>query len=78
MEEFKTRQELFRCIDDCSILSVDKIEGDNYQHLTIYKMFCNNGFVSRLKTAINILLNRDVLIGEIVLTDDEFDKLRKF
>lgn len=75
MEETKL---IVKCTDNCSCLSVDKFDDEPLYFITTYKSYSKKGWRDRLVDAWNVLLGFEVVDTEIVLTEEEFNKLRKF
>ncbi len=69
---------MVKCVDNCSCLSVDKFDDENNYYITFYKSYGKKRFSFRLKDALNTLLGKDVIGTEIILSEEDFNKLKNF
>jgi len=78
MEEKK--EIIVKCVDNCSCLSVDKdITGDTTDYyVTLYRSYSGKSFWFRLRDAWMILTGKDISTWDMVLTKEEFNRLRNF
>lgn len=75
----KRTEVIVKCKDNCSCLSIDKFdnESDDY-FITIFKSYSTKNFIERLKDIFRILTGKSVIDFEIILTNEDLDKLRNF
>lgn len=75
----KKTEVIVKCKDNCSCLSIDKFdnESDDY-FITIFKSYSTKTFTERLKDIFRILKGKSVIDFEIILTNEDFNKLRNF
>jgi len=78
LKESKKRELIIKCTDNCSCVSVDKWSDEDIYYLTFYKSYTEKGLWFRLKTAFNTMMGRDIIGAELVLKEEDFNKIRKF
>ena len=69
---------IVKCVDNCSCLSVNKFDDEDEYYVTFYKSYYKKRFFFRLKDALKTLLGKDVVGTEIVLSEEDFNKLKNF
>lgn len=72
------KEMIVKCVDNCSCLSVDKFDNENEYYVTFYKSYSDKRFTYRIKDALNTLLGKNVVGTEIVLSGEDFNKLKNF
>lgn len=72
------KEMIVKCVDNCSCLSIDKFDNENEYYVTFYKSYNNKRFTYRIKDALNTLLGKNVVGTEIVLSGEDFNKLKNF
>jgi hypothetical protein len=78
MEESNKNELVVKCVDNCSCLSIDKWSDETDYYVTFYKSYQTMTFWYRVKDAIKILLGKDVVGTEVVLTENDFNKIKNF
>jgi len=79
METNDNKKELIlKCEDNCSCVSVDKWENEPIYYLTFYKSYPNKNLFGRIKDAFWHILGRDIVGTEVLLDEDDFEKIRNF
>lgn len=74
----KNKNELIvKCLDNCSCLSVDRWDEEEYI-ITTYKSYIDKGWKRKLMDIWKIIKGDKVIDVEIILTEENFEKLRKF
>jgi hypothetical protein len=75
----ETKKELIvKCVDNCSCLSVDKWDAEDTYFITTYKSYATINWLDRIKDIIRIIKGDDVVGTEIILNENDYDKLRNF
>jgi hypothetical protein len=69
---------IIKCVDNCSCLSIDKYEDEPMYYVTTYKSYATKDWRDRLVDAWSVLLGHTVVDTEIVLTEEEFNKLKNY
>jgi hypothetical protein len=69
---------IVKCVDNCSCLSVDKWDGEDTYFITTYKSYATINWLDRIKDIIRIIKGDDVVGTEIILNENDYDKLRNF
>lgn len=72
------KEMVVKCVDNCSCLSIDKFDDENEYYVTFYKSYDNKRFLYRIKDALNTLLGKNIVGTEIVLSEEDFNKLKNF
>lgn len=67
-----------KCLDNCSCLSVDKYDDCGDHYITLYKSYEGKSFWLRLKDIWKILIGDRVSSFDIVLSEEDFNKIKKF
>lgn len=78
LKESEKRELIVKCTDNCSCVSVDKWSDEDFYYLTFYKSYTEKGLWFRLKKAFKVLMGRDIIGAELVLEEEDFNKIRKF
>ena len=79
MENTEGKKELIiKCVDNCCCLSVDKYDDCGDHYITLYKSYGGKGFWFRLKDIWKILIGDQVSSFDIVLSEDDFNKIKRF
>jgi hypothetical protein len=78
MEESSKSELIVKCVDNCSSLSIDKWSDEQDYYVTFYKSYQTKTFWFRVKDAIKILLGKDVVGTDVVLTENDFNKIKNF
>ena len=73
----KSKELILKCKDNCSCLSIDKWDDDDYI-ITMYNSYNKCGIVRRIKEIFKILSGGDVYNSEIVLSKKDFNKIKNF
>jgi hypothetical protein len=74
-----TKKELLvKCGDNCSCLSIDKFDDTDKYFITFYNSYQNCGLWTKLKAIYKILLGRQIHNSEIVLSEEDFNKIKNF
>ena len=77
--ENNERSEVFvKCVDICSCMSVDKFNDDTDYYITFYKTYGNKSLWGRVKEAWKTIRGLNSDLNEIVLTKEDYQKLRNF
>lgn len=67
-----------KCVDNCSAVTLTKWSHEQEYELTLYKSY-REGFWERFKQVFSYaFLGREAIFGELVLTKDEFEKIKNF
>lgn len=75
----KRTEVIVKCRDNCSCLSVDRFEDEpNDYYITTYKSYSTKSFTERLKDIWIIIKGESVVDTELVLTEEDYNKLRNF
>lgn len=69
---------IVKCTDNCSCLSIDKFDDEPLYFITTYKSYSTKDWRDRLVDIWNIILGHNVVDTEIVLSEEEFDKLKNY
>jgi len=71
---------IVKCVDNCSCLSVDKdTTGDmSDYYVTLYRSYSGKGFWFRVRDAWKALIGKNLSTWDMVLTEEEFNRLRNF
>jgi hypothetical protein len=78
MEETERTEIIVKCVDGCSCLSIDKWSDEQDYYVTFYKSYQSKTLWYRFKDALNVLLGKDVVGTDIVLTENDFNKIKNF
>lgn len=82
MEEQPTpkKKELFiQCECQGEVLKIDKWEDDEEYYITVFKYsFPDISFFSRIKYAWSVLCGRGIGTADLVLSKENFNKIKKF
>lgn len=69
---------VLKCQDNCSAISIDKWGDDDTYFITTYKSYSTKSFTERIKDIWRIVKGEDVVGTELILNEEDYDKLRKF
>lgn len=69
---------IVKCTDNCSCLSIDKYVDEPMYYISTYKSYARKDWRDRMVDVWNILLGNNVVDTEIVLTEEEFSKLKNY
>jgi len=69
---------IVKCTDNCSCMSIDKYEDEPEYYITTYKSYAVKGWRDRLIDAWSVLLGGRVVDTEIILSEEDFDKIRNY
>jgi len=71
----------FRCTCTCSIITIDHYKEDDYEDITFtfYERvrYPNEKFINRVKRFFKRLIGKDCLIGDIMLSREDFEKFKE-
>jgi hypothetical protein len=71
-------QLIVKCADNCSCLSVDKWADEKEYVITTYKSYATKGWKSKLSDICKIIKGDNVVDTELILSEEDFNKLRNF
>jgi hypothetical protein len=71
-------QLIVKCADNCSCLSVDKWADEKEYTVTTYKSYATKGWKSKLSDIWKIIKGDNVVDTELILSEEDFNKLRNF
>jgi hypothetical protein len=71
-------QLIVKCADNCSCLSVDKWADEKEYVITTYKSYATKGWKSKLSDIWKIIKGDNVVDTELILSEEDFNKLRNF
>jgi len=77
MKENK-KEIIVKCEDNCSCLSVDKWDDDEFYFVTLYNSYFDSSFSKKLVDIWRIIRGKQIYHAEIVLSEKDYDKLRNF
>jgi len=70
---------LVKCGDNCSAMSVDKFDDDEDEYfITFYNSYEDCSWFKKIKAIWKILRGRNIHNSEIILSKEEYNKLRNF
>jgi hypothetical protein len=69
---------IVKCVDNCSCMSVDKFNGETDYYITFYKSYGNKSFWGRVKEAWKTIKGLNSDLNEIVLTQEDYKRLKNF
>lgn len=69
---------IVKCTDNCSCLSIDKFEDEPVYYITTYKSYATKSWRDKWIDIWGIILGHNVVDTEIILTQEEFDKLKNY
>jgi len=69
---------IVKCTDNCSCLSVDKFDDEPLYFITTYKSYSAKDWRNRLVDIWSIILGHNVVDTEIILSEEEFNKLKNY
>jgi hypothetical protein len=72
------KQLIVKCTDNCSCLSVDKWADEKEYVITTYKSYATKGWKSKLSDIWKIIKGDNVVDTELILSEEDFNKLRNF
>jgi hypothetical protein len=72
------KQLIVKCTDNCSCLSVDKWDDEKEYMITTYKSYATKGWKSKLSDIWKIIKGDNVVDTELILFEEDFNKLRNF
>jgi hypothetical protein len=78
MDETEKTEVIVKCVDNCSCMSIDKWSDDPAYYVTFYKSYQTKRLWFRIKDAISVLRGKDVVGTDIVLKQEDFQKLKNF
>jgi hypothetical protein len=74
----KRTEIIVKCKDNYSCLSVDKYDNENDYYITTYKSYSTKSFSERLEDIWRIIKGESVVDTELVLTEEDYNKLINF
>lgn len=69
---------IVKCVDNCTCLSVDKFDDSTDYYITFYKSHGKKSLWGRIKSAWKTIKGDNEDLNEIVLTHDDYERLKKF
>lgn len=69
---------IVKCIDNCSCVSVDKWDDEQEYYFTFFKSYSKKKFWERVKDMFKVLKGDDVHTHEIILNEEDYEKLRTY
>ena len=69
---------IVKCVDNCSCMSVDKFNDETDYYVTFYKSYGNKSFWGRVKEAWKTIRGLNSNFNEIILTQEDFKRLKNF
>ncbi len=74
------KKELFiECNCHGEILKIDKFEDEEEYYLTVFKYsFPSISFFRRIKYALDVLRGKGIITSDLVLSPENFNKIKKF
>lgn len=78
VENNERSEVIVKCVDNCTCMSVDKFNDDTDYYITFYKSYGNKSLWSRVKEAWKAIRGLNTDLNEIVLTKEDYQKLRNF
>ena len=75
----KRTEVLVKCGDNCSAMSVDRFDGEGEEYyVTFYNSYEDCSWFKKIKTIWKVLKGRNIHNSEIILSPEEYNKLRNF
>ena len=78
VENNERSEVIVKCVDNCTCMSVDKFNDDTDYYITFYKSYGNKSLWGRVKEAWKSIRGLNTDLNEIVLTKEDYQKLRNF
>ena len=78
VENNERSEVIVKCVDNCTCMSVDKFNDDTDYYITFYKTYGNKSLWGRVKEALKTIRGLNSDLNEIVLTKEDYQKLRNF
>ena len=78
VENNERSEVIVKCVDNCTCMSVDKFNDDTDYYITFYKSYGNKSLWGRVKEAWKTIRGLNSDLNEIVLTKEDYQKLRNF
>jgi hypothetical protein len=78
VENNERSEVIVKCVDNCTCMSVDKFNDDTDYYITFYKTYGNKSLWNRVKEAWKTIRGLNSDLNEIVLTKEDYQKLRNF
>jgi hypothetical protein len=78
VENNERSEVIVKCVDNCTCMSVDKFNDDTDYYITFYKTYGNKSLWGRVKEAWKTIRGLNSDLNEIVLTKEDYQKLRNF
>ena len=78
VENNERSEVIVKCVDNCTCMSVDKFNDDTDYYITFYKTYGNKSLWGRVKEAWKTIIGLNSDLNEIVLTKEDYQKLRNF
>lgn len=75
--ETKKKELILKCTDNCSCLSIDNWEGEDSYFIMTYKNE-RKPLWYRFREAIKYIMGYKIVDVDLILTEEEFNKLREF
>jgi hypothetical protein len=72
------KEVIVKCNDNCSCMSIDKWLDEEFYYVTFYTSYTSYTLWSKLKDIWKILRGKDITTHEIVLDEEDFNKIRNF
>lgn len=77
-QKVSSKELTIKCTDNCTVLSIDKWSDEEYYFLTFYKNH-KPSFWYRLKQAFKYAFKGErMLLADIIVKEEDFNKLREF
>ena len=78
VENNERSEVIVKCVDNCTCMSVDKFNDDTDYYITFYKTYGNKSLWGRVKEDWKTIRGLNSDLNEIVLTKEDYQKLRNF
>lgn len=73
---------IVKCDCNCSCMSVDcwdeEDDLEKEYFITFYNSYENRGFITKIKTIWKIIIGKRIYNSDLVLSEEEFNKIRNF
>ena len=77
MDKNKT-EVIVKCTDNCSCLSIDKWDDDPEYFVTLYNSYTDASLSRKLSDIWKIIRGRQIHHTEVILSEEDFNKIRNF